>query len=78
MQDPSDAMEIAEPEENGQGNTADSPVVDDPTPHSDIDSTAASMLLAEVLPGVAVVFGEVPASAGCRGQQGGGSSETLR
>jgi len=54
-------MEIAEPEENGQSNTADSPVVDDPTPNSDIDSTTASTVLAEVLPGVAVVFGEVPA-----------------
>jgi hypothetical protein len=61
MQDPSDSMEIAEPEENGQSNTADSPVVDDPTPNSDIDSTTASTVLAEVLPGVAVVFGEVPA-----------------
>ncbi|MFF0066033.1 hypothetical protein ACFYRC_31740 [Streptomyces sp. NPDC005279] len=61
MQDPSDSLEIAEPEENGQSNTADSPVVDDPTHHSDIDSTTASMVLAEVLPGVAVVFGEVPA-----------------
>ncbi|MET7904546.1 hypothetical protein ABZS86_25005 [Streptomyces sp. NPDC005355] len=61
MQDPSDSLEIAEPEENGQSNTADSPVVDDPTPNSDIDSTTASMVLAEVLPGVAVVFGEVPA-----------------
>lgn len=60
MQDPSDAMEI-EPEENGQSNTADSPVVDDPTPESDIDSMAASTVIAEVLPGVAVVFGEVPA-----------------
>jgi hypothetical protein len=61
MQNPSDSMEIAEPEENGQSNTADSPVVDDPTPNSDIDSTTASTVLAEVLPGVAVVFGEVPA-----------------
>src|SRR5664280_1860817 len=61
MQDPSDSMEIAEPEENGRSNTADSPVVDDPTPNSDIDSTTASTILAEVLPGVAVVFGEVPA-----------------
>ncbi|MEU6412224.1 hypothetical protein [Microbispora sp. NPDC046933] len=42
------------------GNTADSPVADDPTPDSDIDSTTASTVLAEVLPGVAVVFGEVP------------------
>lgn len=59
MQTPSDSLEIAEPEENGQSNTADSHVVDDPTPNSDIDSTTASTVLAEVLPGVAVVFGEV-------------------
>ncbi|WP_208799423.1 hypothetical protein [Microbispora triticiradicis] len=32
----------------------------DPTPNSDIDSTTASTVLTEVLPGVAVVFGEVP------------------
>ncbi|MFG1863264.1 hypothetical protein [Microbispora bryophytorum] len=42
------------------GNTADSPISDDPTPNSDVDSTTASTVLAEVLPGVAVVFGEVP------------------
>jgi len=34
--------------------------VDDPAPKSDIDSTTASTVLAEVLPGIAVVFGEVP------------------
>ncbi|WP_328693517.1 hypothetical protein OHA74_40185 [Streptomyces phaeochromogenes] len=61
MQDPADSMEIAEPEENGRSNTADSPVVDDPTPDSDIDSTTVSTVLVEVLPGVAVVCGEVPA-----------------
>ncbi|MGW0949863.1 hypothetical protein ACWD4O_46075 [Streptomyces sp. NPDC002623] len=60
MQDPSDSMEIAEPEENGQSNTADSPVVDDPTSDSDVDSTTVSTVLVEVLPGVAVVAGEVP------------------
>ncbi|MEU9453085.1 hypothetical protein [Streptomyces sp. NPDC048277] len=60
MQDPSDSMEIAEPEENGRSNTADSPVVDGPTSNSDIDSTTASTVLVEVLPGVAVVAGEVP------------------
>jgi hypothetical protein len=60
MQDPSDSMEIAEPEENGRSNTADSPVVDDPTSNSDIDSTTASTVLVEVLPGVALVAGEVP------------------
>lgn len=61
MQDPSDSMESAEPEEDGQSSTAGSPVADDPTPNSDIDSTTASTVLAEVLPGVAVVFGDVPA-----------------
>ncbi|MFJ5207033.1 hypothetical protein [Streptomyces nigra] len=62
MQNPSDSIEIAEPEENGRSDTADSPVVDDPTPDSDIDSTTASTVLVEVLPGVAVVCGaEVPA-----------------
>ncbi|MHC3449565.1 hypothetical protein [Streptomyces prasinus] len=60
MQDPSDSMEIAEPEENGRSNNAGSPVVDDPTPDSDIDSTTASTVLVEVLPGVALVAGEVP------------------
>ncbi|BCB81241.1 hypothetical protein GCM10022251_62680 [Phytohabitans flavus] len=61
MQDPSDSMERAVPEENGQRKAVDSPVVDKPAPDSDIDSTTASTVLAEVLPGVAVVFGEVPA-----------------
>ncbi|MFI6655800.1 hypothetical protein ACIBL8_09865 [Streptomyces sp. NPDC050523] len=61
MQDPSDSMESVEPEENGQSSTADPSVVDDPIPDSDIDSTTASTVLAEVLPGVAVVCGEVPA-----------------
>lgn len=62
MQNPSDSMEIAEPEENGRSDTADSPVVDDPTPDSDIDSATAPTVLVEVLPGVAVVCGaEVPA-----------------
>ncbi|MFE9133612.1 hypothetical protein [Streptomyces sp. NPDC007355] len=57
MQDPSDSTEITEPEEN-RSNTAASPAVDDPTPDSDGDPTT---VIAEVLPGVAVVFGEVPA-----------------
>ncbi|MFE1246883.1 hypothetical protein [Streptomyces sp. NPDC058735] len=60
MQDSSDSKEIAEPGENSRSNTADSPVVDDPTSNSDIDSTTASTVLMEVLPGVAVVAGEVP------------------
>ncbi|WP_405915894.1 hypothetical protein [Streptomyces sp. NBC_00728] len=61
MQDPSDSMEIAEPEENGQSSTADSPGAEDPAPDPDIDSATASTVIAEVLPGVAMVFGEVPA-----------------
>lgn len=61
MQDPSDSMETAEPEENGHSNAAGSPVVDDPAPTPDIDPTTASTVLAEVLPGVAVVLGKVPA-----------------
>ncbi|GGY20812.1 hypothetical protein [Streptomyces djakartensis] len=44
MQDPSDSTEIAGPEENGRSNTADLPVVDDPTSDSDIDSTTATTL----------------------------------
>ncbi|MGJ3560333.1 hypothetical protein ACR6C2_24740 [Streptomyces sp. INA 01156] len=60
MQDPSDSTERAEPEENGRSDTADSPVVEDPTSDSDIDSTTASTVLVEVLPGVALVAGEVP------------------
>ncbi|MBP2333890.1 hypothetical protein JOF41_000068 [Saccharothrix coeruleofusca] len=58
MQDPSDSMEIAEPEENGRSDT-DSPAADDPTSASDIDSTTSTVLV-EVLPGVGVVAGEVP------------------
>ncbi|WP_432088042.1 hypothetical protein [Streptomyces sp. bgisy095] len=60
MQDPSDSREIAEPEEDGGSDTVDSPVADDPTSGSDIDSTMASTVLVEVLPGVALVAGEVP------------------
>ncbi|MFF5308575.1 hypothetical protein [Streptomyces massasporeus] len=61
MQAPSESAETAAPEQNGQSDTADSTVVDDPTPDSDTDSTTVSTVLAEVLPGVAVVLGEVPA-----------------
>ncbi|GIE29669.1 hypothetical protein Ait01nite_027140 [Actinoplanes italicus] len=49
MQHPSDSVEIDEPEENGQL----APVAD--------DTAEPSTVLAEVLPGIAVVFGEVPA-----------------
>ncbi|WP_026454335.1 hypothetical protein [Saccharomonospora iraqiensis] len=62
MQDPSDSMEIAEPRENsGRSDTADSAIGDRSPSNSDIESTAPTVL-AEVLPGIAVVFGEkVPA-----------------
>ncbi|XVV04912.1 hypothetical protein ACQPW3_05780 [Actinosynnema sp. CA-248983] len=60
MQDAPGSMESAEPEENGRSDTADSPTVDDSTSNSDIDSPTTSTVLVEVLPGVAVVAGEVP------------------
>ncbi|MEW5626520.1 hypothetical protein AB1388_08120 [Streptomyces hydrogenans] len=61
MQEPSESMEIADPGENGRSDTADSPAFDGPTSNSDVDSTTtASTVLVEVLPGVAVVAGEVP------------------
>ncbi|MFF4356405.1 hypothetical protein [Streptomyces sp. NPDC001604] len=59
MQDPSDSIDIGEPEEDGRSDTADS-AMDDSTSNSDIDSTTASTVLVEVLPGVALVAGEVP------------------
>jgi hypothetical protein len=49
MQHPSDSMDVAEPEENGQRET----VTD--------DAATPSTVVAEILPGIAVVFGEVPA-----------------
>ncbi|MGM1062754.1 hypothetical protein [Saccharothrix sp. Mg75] len=60
MQDPSDSLETAEPEEGGRSGTTDPPVADDPASDPDIDSTTTSTFLVEVLPGVAVVAGEVP------------------
>ncbi|MFY1695976.1 hypothetical protein [Solwaraspora sp. WMMA2101] len=61
MQDLSDSMETAEPEHGAGSSSVDSPAVDDPTADTDIDSTTTPMVLAEVFPGAAVVFGEVPA-----------------
>ncbi|MEY2228197.1 hypothetical protein [Streptomyces sp. BF23-19] len=61
MQDPSDSMEIVEPERSGESDPAGPPAADDPIPDADIDATSASTVLAEVLPGIAVVFGKVPA-----------------
>ncbi|MEU9860215.1 hypothetical protein AB0D99_05015 [Streptomyces sp. NPDC047971] len=59
MHDPSDSMEST-PGENGRSDTADPPGADGPASPSGIDATAASTVLLEVLPGVAVVAGEVP------------------
>ncbi|MFD3609773.1 hypothetical protein ACFWXA_17165 [Streptomyces atroolivaceus] len=61
MQDPSDSAEISEPAEDCRSDTADSAAIDGPTPGPDVDSTPVSTVIAEVLPGVAVVCGEVPA-----------------
>ncbi|WP_239481682.1 hypothetical protein [Streptomyces sp. CS014] len=60
MQDPSDSIDAAESEESGRSEAADSPVAGDPASTPDIDSTPVSTVLVEVLPGVAVVAGEVP------------------
>lgn len=61
MQNLSDSMDGVGPELDGQSSSADAPCVDDLTPSSSSDSTTESAVLVEVLPGVAVVFGEVPA-----------------
>jgi hypothetical protein len=61
MQDRSDPVEIDGPEDEGRSGTAVPPVMDDRTPDPDSDSTPASTVLAEILEGVAVVFGDVPA-----------------
>ncbi|RDI31615.1 hypothetical protein [Lentzea flaviverrucosa] len=59
MQDLPDSMEIAEPEQNGRTEVTDLLVGDESTSDPDVDSTT-SIVLVEVLPGVAVVAGEVP------------------
>ena len=61
MLDTSDSNQVVKPEDNGQSGTTNSTVVDGSAPDMDIDSTTASTVLAEMLPGVAVVFGDVPA-----------------
>ncbi|MFF9686553.1 hypothetical protein [Streptomyces sp. NPDC014623] len=60
IQGPSDSTEIPEPEEDGRGDSADSPGTDGPAPGPGLDSSPSSTVIAEVLPGVAVVCGEVP------------------
>ncbi|MFB7475035.1 hypothetical protein [Kitasatospora sp. NPDC056184] len=63
MQDSSDSMEIADPEEGGRGHGTDSRTGDDPATEADVDSadsTAVSTVFVEVLPGIAVVLGDVP------------------
>ncbi|MGW0666328.1 hypothetical protein [Streptomyces sp. NPDC002746] len=61
MQDPLDSTEAAGPEGNGRSDTAGSHAADCSAPHSCSDSAAASTVLVEVRPGLAVAFGEVPA-----------------
>ncbi|MBU6529749.1 hypothetical protein [Streptomyces mayonensis] len=60
MQESEDSTGSTRPEENGWGSTADSPDVDGLTSDSDIDPATVSTVLVEVLPGVALVAGEVP------------------
>ena len=61
MQEAPDPIESTERAEVDNRSTAVSPVEDDGQPISDIDTTEASTVLAQVLPGIAVVLGEVPA-----------------
>ncbi|MEU7449167.1 hypothetical protein [Streptomyces diastaticus] len=61
MQDPSDSMETVEPDEGDRSGTGGSFTAGDPAPGQESDPSMASTALVEVLPGVAVVFGEVPA-----------------
>ncbi|MQS09993.1 hypothetical protein, partial [Streptomyces alkaliphilus] len=61
MQDRSDPMENPEPGESGRNDFTGLPVAADPTPASGDDATTTSAVLTEVLPGIAVVFGQVPA-----------------
>ncbi|MEW1914440.1 hypothetical protein AB0442_39655 [Kitasatospora sp. NPDC085895] len=69
MQDPSDSTETTEPEEEGGRTvTTVSPGTDgpEPDPQADAepvqaDAEPVSTVLAEIIPGVAVVFGKVPA-----------------
>lgn len=58
MQDVTAPNQIPEAAGDEQGSTALSPVTE--APSSDVDPTEPSTVLAEVLPGIAVVFGEVP------------------
>ncbi|MET9825030.1 hypothetical protein ABZ038_26090 [Streptomyces sp. NPDC006349] len=60
MQESEDSTGSTQPEENDWGSTADSPDVDGLTSDSDIDPATVSTVLVEVLPGVALVAGEVP------------------
>ncbi|MFE4454181.1 hypothetical protein [Streptomyces sp. NPDC056796] len=61
MQHPSGSMDISEAAESGRSDAADPPATDDPAPGPGADSTPVSTVIAEVLPGVAVICGEVPA-----------------
>jgi len=60
MQEASDPIETTKHAAAGASSPAVSPGTDDSTHTSDIDTTETSTVLAEVLPGIAVVFGDVP------------------
>ncbi|GGU61230.1 hypothetical protein [Streptomyces daghestanicus] len=60
MQDPADPAGTAAPEAGGRDGGAAPPGTDGPEEAADSGAPAASTVLAEVLPGIAVVLGEVP------------------
>lgn len=62
MQNQSDSTESTQPEESGRrSSSAHSSTVEGPTPGPDSELANKLPVLAEVLPGIAVVFDEVPA-----------------
>ncbi|MFB7900254.1 hypothetical protein ACFC1B_28490 [Streptomyces xiamenensis] len=62
MQDPSDSSEHREPEEAGRSGPADVPGAEETTGDVPADAATTSTVVAEVLPGIAVVFGhQLPA-----------------
>lgn len=60
MQDSSASTSAGDSTTPGQGDAADSSLAVVPTPHPDSETTEPSTVLAEILPGIAVVFGDVP------------------
>src|SRR5690554_2564502 len=59
MQDPTDAGQIVEPEISDEDGSVPSPGPEDDSTDSD-GAAEDSVVLAEVLPGIAVVYGNIP------------------